>query len=1118
MLRLEYILTSGAQYFDSGYVPTVNTVVEVECCEDPAGAASSTYCLFGTGTSNSDTDGTNFSFFNNVSGSTKVRVYGNYYTIPAATLSPYRRVKLQVDKLGAREIYYVQEGTPYQYTSKTIPLIGFEPPASPSTISKSLFFGAQNYNGSPNSYTTSRFYNITILEKDNAGQAAIKKKYIPVLRGTVAGFYEEISGTFIPSTSSTPFKAGPILYPYGTKQSDSADTVHTLTNLISDPYFTNSGWKAHANLTYSTVKSGGTNPTGLFKSDEDTGSKLGQVVATATMEAQLRTTTNISRTSGHKYFFSFYKYQKDYLCQVNAHMTVSNSYFGNDIGSSITERSPVARIGEWVRYSGINTVTSTTTAPFHIGLYGYTNSPTESGTMITGRTAWYTGAMLVDLTATFGAGNEPTNKWCEANLPFFETSFTYENWVPKFKATYNNVSKWYPIYRAYKKMNSNWVLWAKASEEAPTRGEVTNLRQQLMLNASQKEMVVAPNNYNFNMGKQEQLISTGGILKKDDDGDCAFYFKGLGAIKGSGADLDGTDFIIHWKEKPENTANNFVYTSVYPTSYNNTGGYGAGGLMLGYTSSSRPLIYASSFTKYNYNILNGVQMAATRIANVWHDMTFVRRGGRYYVYQNSKLAYWGPFTRELGYQSFLPSAIGRWTDSNTSGGSYYVGYIKDFYIKRKNCDLLFPYPDDSLTNRANLLLAAPVWGTYLTQTNDPVAITNTMTEYTSGTGEKIFSCNAAGTSFIVTHTDIGNFSTGDFSIIWEEYINSAESNYTAGLVLGNSSGYTALISYKYSGATLLFYASSDGSSWNKVNGTSMGDKILDKWVKRAVIRKGTNIYCFQNDVLYSIIPNVDTIKIGNNSIMFGGTGWNCPANRLFRNIQIYKDSSPLKGVTLPAQPSITTSYNSTSDLLINLPLESCRDEGPNHFEITNNYVTFTTDKTFNGAPTAYFNGSAYLSFSYIIGEEISSNDLTIEWWEYPLTGSYTRFCTNSVNNSGYGGLLLGYDGTSLFASGSNSSWNIVNDATAFSNTLDTWTHWAVVRKNGVFKTYQNGTLFYTGATNTTAIYWSNTYDCSIGRYRPSNTNFFKGYMSNFKIYRGCKYDGNFIVTAPSENS
>lgn len=123
MLRLEYILTSGAQYFDSGYIPTVNTVVEVECCEDPTGAASSTYCLFGTGTSNSDSDGTNFSFFNNVSGSTKVRTYGNYYTIPAATLSPYRRIKLQVDIQGAREIYYIQEGTPYQYASKLIPLI-----------------------------------------------------------------------------------------------------------------------------------------------------------------------------------------------------------------------------------------------------------------------------------------------------------------------------------------------------------------------------------------------------------------------------------------------------------------------------------------------------------------------------------------------------------------------------------------------------------------------------------------------------------------------------------------------------------------------------------------------------------------------------------------------------------------------------------------------------------------------------------------------------------------------------------------------------------------------------------------------------------------------------------
>lgn len=1131
MLRLEYILTSGAQYFDSGYIPTVNTVVEVECCEDPTGAASSTYCLFGTGTSNSDSDGTNFSFFNNVSGSTKVRTYGNYYTIPAATLSPYRRIKLQVDIQGAREIYYIQEGTPYQYASKLIPLITFEPPASPSTISKSLFFGAQNYNGTPNSYTTSRFYSITILEKNSAGQATIKKKYIPVLRGTIAGFYEKVSGTFVPSASSTAFKAGPILYPYGTIESDSADTKHTITNL-----FESSGQWYHQTST-GTMDSK-TNPTDgtsrLFTNDGETPlfNYLNIKKTAGQSNKAIRYTTAIPLVQNHMYFSAIYANQKQDLrtiqCICISSASSSTTVSINCPTLGYLESSPIARPGEWIRHCGRNAV-STASQNYYCEFreYGptYPRNQASSGSTTFGGDSWLSGMMMVDLTASFGAGNEPSLEWCRLNLPFFFGEISYEELVPRVKATFNGVSKWYPTYRKYKKVDGKWVLWSfdqkilanKTEDTAAIRGEVDNLKQQLIFNANQKEAVCAPSNYNYDIGKQEVCISSGGVLKKDDEGDCAYYFKGLGGIKGDFVNLDSTDFLIHWKENPENSTNNFVYASASPITYSNTTGYGAGGLTLGYTSSNKPLAYASTSNKYNWDILNGVQIAAIRTANTWYDMTFVRRGGKYYVYQNNQLVYFGPFTRELGYQSFLPSTIGRWTDSLTSGNSYYTGYIKDFYIKRKNYDLLFPYPDDGLTNRTNLLLAAPVWGTYLTQTNNPVAINNTMVEYTSGTGEKIFSCNAAGTSFIVTHEDIGNFSTGDFAILWEEYLKTVESNDTAGIILNNTSGYNVLLSYHNSGSTLLLYASSNGSSWNKVNSVSMGDKILDKWVKRAIIRKGTNIYCFQNNVLYSIIPNVDSLKIGNNSIMFGGTGWGHPANRLFRNIQIYKDSSVLKGVTLPAQPSTTVSYNSNSDLLINLPLTSCRDEGPNHFEITNNLVTFTTDKTFNGAPTAYFSGtnSCCLTFSNVINGEFGANDFTIEWWECPVDFCNNRFSSmGTINN--YGGLLLGHQGTQLYAGATKNSWSIVNGATAFDVTYNTWTHWAVTRKNGVIKTYKNGQLFYTSATNTSAIYFDlASSNCSIGRYSSS---MFKGYMSNFKIYRGCRYDGNFTVTAPSENS
>ena len=42
---------------------------------------------------------------------------------------------------------------------------------------------------------------------------------------------------------------------------------------------------------------------------------------------------------------------------------------------------------------------------------------------------WFDGLMLVDLTDTFGAGNEPDKAWCDANIEFTETTTTTkEKW------------------------------------------------------------------------------------------------------------------------------------------------------------------------------------------------------------------------------------------------------------------------------------------------------------------------------------------------------------------------------------------------------------------------------------------------------------------------------------------------------------------------------------------------------------------------------------------------------------------------------------------------------------------------------------------------------------------
>lgn len=64
---------------------------------------------------------------------------------------------------------------------------------------------------------------------------------------------------------------------------------------------------------------------------------------------------------------------------------------------------------DWTIISNVVTIDHDTTDTFGIRTF------TVSGTT----TAWVDGVIVIDLTATFGAGKEPSKEWCDANIPFF---------------------------------------------------------------------------------------------------------------------------------------------------------------------------------------------------------------------------------------------------------------------------------------------------------------------------------------------------------------------------------------------------------------------------------------------------------------------------------------------------------------------------------------------------------------------------------------------------------------------------------------------------------------------------------------------------------------------------
>lgn len=125
-----------------------------------------------------------------------------------------------------------------------------------------------------------------------------------------------------------------------------------------------------------------------------------------------------------------------------------------------------------------------------------------------------------------------------------------------------------------------------------------------------------------------------------------------------------------------------------------------------------------------------------------------------------------------------------------------------------------------------------------------------------------------GSSYLITenNTDF-DFGNGDFTIDWWEYrtTSSISSVYTRNnSVLGGS-----LVVGQYNGGNIVYYMSSDGSSWNIANRVTMGTAILNEWTHYALVRKGTSIMAFQNGVLKSTITSNASILKGLSTPLIG---------------------------------------------------------------------------------------------------------------------------------------------------------------------------------------------------------------------------------------------------------
>ncbi len=160
-----------------------------------------------------------------------------------------------------------------------------------------------------------------------------------------------------------------------------------LTNLIPDPTMA-TGWSIGPNTEQS----------------YQGGQSIKLIGTTSTPEVTVNTTASIPLNPSHIYYARVYGYQ---TTKTNA--TVG--FYWPIAEPSFQEGIAIKDAGKWQLYSG-----RTNRSTFSQGNYPFRldfNNSNIAGTM------YFDAPMLIDLTADFGAGNEPSKEWMDSNIPFF---------------------------------------------------------------------------------------------------------------------------------------------------------------------------------------------------------------------------------------------------------------------------------------------------------------------------------------------------------------------------------------------------------------------------------------------------------------------------------------------------------------------------------------------------------------------------------------------------------------------------------------------------------------------------------------------------------------------------
>jgi hypothetical protein len=511
---------------------------------------------------------------------------------------------------------------------------------------------------------------------------------------------------------------------------------------------------------------------------------------------------------------------------------------------------------------------------------------------------------------------------------------------------------------------------------------------------------------------------------------------------------------------------------------------------------------------------------STITPNAWNHIAVVRNGGTIQIFVNGSSVY---STTSIASGTSLMNGtlnwIGAFRDVSTGQASRFViGNISNYRVVSGTAvyTAAFTPPTAPLTAITNTSLLTCQSNRFVDNSTNAFAITRNgdvrVTPFSPFAPSAAYdpAVNGGsgyfdGTGDYLTVPDNAAFEMGaDFTVEAWFYLNEIPaSTLFADIVTKGALGvFQPYYIFVNSSASLLFYSSSNGTSWNVASAQSFGTVTVGQWYHVAISRSGSSLRMFLNGALINTITNSDALFDNNRAVAIGARsdGTEDAIKGYISNVRIVKGTAVYTAAFTPPTAPLTAITNTS--LLCNFTNAGIFDNtGKNNLETVGNAQIDTAVKKFGTGSMEFDGTNDVLVFPQSENLSMGSGNFTYEFWINPTDNTaICIFDTRTANNNTTGFTLL-LNGSSNLAIYTSST------ILTCSGTISTgvWTHVAVVRSGTTLTVYSGG------SSVGSVTFSNNLTDRSfrVGEY-VDGTGDFTGFIDDLRITKGvARYTANF---------